>query len=108
MMTRQFRAASTLPVVVLLELVLRSVLICIPYVQSIENGNTATNVQNHSTAATLPNVRPLPFSPNIGPLLLLALPGYWEQNPDVVDSEQCPYFRSVPDDVLSLQEKDVA
>lgn len=53
-------------------------------------------------------IRPLPFNPNIGSLLQLTLPGYWEQNPDAVDSEQCPYFRSVPNDVLSLHEKDVA
>lgn len=37
-----------------------------------------------------------------------ALPGYWEQDPDAVDSEQCSFFRSVTNDVLSTEEKDIA
>jgi Sulfatase len=36
------------------------------------------------------------------------LPGYFEQHPEFEDVEWCPYIQSVPDDVLTPQEKFVA
>jgi hypothetical protein len=49
-----------------------------------------------------------PFDSEFGPNLINALPGYFEQHPDFDDVEWCPYIQSVPDDVLSPEEKFIA
>lgn len=49
-----------------------------------------------------------PFQPNIGPLMIQALPGYWEQKPDGPDSDMCPYIKSIPAEKLTTAEKEIA
>jgi Sulfatase len=49
-----------------------------------------------------------PFDKKFGPNLINVLPGYFEQHPDFDDVKWCPYIQSVPDDVLSPQEKFIA
>lgn len=52
--------------------------------------------------------RPVPFSKNFGPLMIDTLPGYKEQDASAPVSEMCPYFQSVSEDLLSIEEKAIA
>jgi Sulfatase len=51
---------------------------------------------------------PRPFEKNLGPLMVNALPGYWEQDPKAPDSKMCSYFQSLSDDILTPLEKSLA
>jgi hypothetical protein len=49
-----------------------------------------------------------PFDGEFGPNLINALPGYFEQSPDIPDTDWCPYIKSIPDDTLTPEEKFIA
>jgi Sulfatase len=62
----------------------------------------------HPSVGVIAPFRPLPFDPKVGPLMINALPGYWEQDPTGPDSKMCPYFQSVSDELLTAEEKAIA
>ena len=62
----------------------------------------------HPSVGVIAPFRPLPFDPKFGPLMINALPGYWEQDPTGPDSKMCPYFQSVSDELLTAEEKAIA
>ena len=49
-----------------------------------------------------------PGSNDYGPLMLSALPGYWEQNPNMTDTDWCEGIKNINDGRLTDEEKFIA
>jgi hypothetical protein len=58
--------------------------------------------------ATIPYVDLDVLKDNFGPVVSNTLPGYWEQSPNLSDTSWCGYMQSLPDELLSVEEKFLA